>query len=200
MGELCYVSLGGCMSLDQQKWNRTYSIRGDVLSHPEDFILRRLWGPPASILDVACGDGRNAIPLVKLGYQVTGVDISDVGLGRLQAALPPNSSIQLQRLDLTQPTSLFPLGTFDYVIISRFKPVLALWNGLAKSVKPGGMLILCTFNELQAKNGFPLRFCLQEGELKTIHPDLNCREYIRFQEGGRELDGYVFTLDHGDKP
>jgi cyclopropane fatty-acyl-phospholipid synthase-like methyltransferase len=42
------------------------------------FILSQIHLPPnASIIDLACGTGRHSILLAKLGYNVTGVDLSD---------------------------------------------------------------------------------------------------------------------------
>lgn len=36
-----------------------------------------------SVLDVGCGQGRDAIALAKLGYNVTGIDSSSVGIGQM---------------------------------------------------------------------------------------------------------------------
>jgi tellurite methyltransferase len=32
------------------------------------------------LLDVGCGQGRNAIPLAQIGFEVKGIDISKVGI------------------------------------------------------------------------------------------------------------------------
>lgn len=39
----------------------------------------------AKIFDLGCGDGRNAIPLAELGFDVTAVDISSTGIGKIHA-------------------------------------------------------------------------------------------------------------------
>ena len=50
------------------------------------YIVERLALPPGSaILDLCCGHGRHSIELAKLGYRVTGLDLSEVFLER---ALP----------------------------------------------------------------------------------------------------------------
>lgn len=35
------------------------------------------------VLDLGCGQGRNAIPLARLGFNVTGVDLTEVGISQM---------------------------------------------------------------------------------------------------------------------
>ncbi len=42
--------------------------------------------PGARILDLCCGQGRHAVPLARAGYQITGLDRSDLMLKRAQEA------------------------------------------------------------------------------------------------------------------
>ncbi len=50
--------------------------------------------PEGRILDIGCGQGRNALPLARLGYEVTGVDSSGVGISQmLKVAASENLSI-----------------------------------------------------------------------------------------------------------
>jgi tellurite methyltransferase len=39
--------------------------------------------PEAKVLDLGCGDGRNAIPLAQAGFTVTAIDISEAGIRKL---------------------------------------------------------------------------------------------------------------------
>jgi len=59
----------------------------DIMSHQDDEVNRRQAGfvaqalgvPPGSaILDLACGNGRIAVELARMGYRVTGYDLSSV--------------------------------------------------------------------------------------------------------------------------
>jgi tellurite methyltransferase len=48
-----------------------------------------------TLLDVGCGQGRNAIPLAQMGYEVTGIDVSKVGVQQMvDAARRKNISVQ----------------------------------------------------------------------------------------------------------
>ena len=39
--------------------------------------------PKGTVLDLGCGQGRDSIEIGKLGYNVTGVDISEVGINQM---------------------------------------------------------------------------------------------------------------------
>jgi SAM-dependent methyltransferase len=68
-----------------------FDIYGPMLSEERttrevEGIIRLLDVPQGSrILDLACGHGRHAIPLAQRGYQITGLDLSEVFLDRARA-------------------------------------------------------------------------------------------------------------------
>ena len=120
------------MESDRTKWNAKFSARGSEVGAPESFLLSRMAGRPRGrVLDVACGDGRQALALAELGFEVTGVDLSDVGLARLRRAADHRGlSVALHQLDLDGGEGVLELGSFDAVVISCFKPALVLWDAL----------------------------------------------------------------------
>jgi histidinol-phosphate/aromatic aminotransferase/cobyric acid decarboxylase-like protein/SAM-dependent methyltransferase len=60
--------------------------------------------PGRRVLDLACGVGRHAIGLARLGYDVTGVDASEFALRRAaQAAADAGVQLRLHRADLLGP-------------------------------------------------------------------------------------------------
>jgi len=70
--------------------------------------------PGACILDLACGQGRHAVPLVRLGYRVVGLDQSAYLLGRVwERAVKSGVAVQCVRGDMRRlPWS----GQFDACI------------------------------------------------------------------------------------
>jgi SAM-dependent methyltransferase len=71
--------------VDSERWNARYSEKEwEPERKPNVFLVREFESrPPAGrVLDVACGEGRNAVWLASRGWRVTGVDFSGVALER----------------------------------------------------------------------------------------------------------------------
>ena len=68
--------------MDRHDWDARYS--GEELlwkAEPNRFLVAEVTGLPAGrALDLACGEGRNAVWLASEGWEVTGVDFSTVAL------------------------------------------------------------------------------------------------------------------------
>jgi SAM-dependent methyltransferase len=66
----------------REEWNRRYA-GAELLwtARPNRFLVAEVGElPPGRALDLACGEGRNAVWLAERGWQVTGVDFADVAL------------------------------------------------------------------------------------------------------------------------
>ena len=70
--------------VDAEAWNERYRASELVWSAgPNQFVEAELSGlPPGRALDLACGEGRNAIWLARQGWQVTAVDFAQAGLDK----------------------------------------------------------------------------------------------------------------------
>jgi len=68
---------------EYQKKNIASSFKG-TLSHSVKFLLEQF---PKKFLDLGCGNGRNAIPLAHMGYEVVGMDTSEVALKQARNTL-----------------------------------------------------------------------------------------------------------------
>jgi 2-polyprenyl-3-methyl-5-hydroxy-6-metoxy-1,4-benzoquinol methylase len=118
----------------------------------------------SKILDIACGTGRHSIELVKRGYNVTGIDLSESQLKRAkEKAQEQNLSIDFQKLDARNlPFS----GEFDLAIMicEGAFPLMEtdemnfqILKSASNSLKSNGMLIFTTLNGL-----FPLFHSVNE--------------------------------------
>lgn len=155
---------------DRDRWNARHAAAPPHA--PEAFVLESLPrlralppGVPRSALDVACGTGRHALLLAADGWDVLGLDVSEVAIERLLAgARERGLRVRGERLDLDEPGA-WPSGSFGAVICTHFlhRPS---WPRLREAVAPGGLLIFQTFTAAHAaRTGFPRAYCLDDGEL-----------------------------------
>lgn len=68
----------------QEFWDQRYAGREHLWSgRPNPQLVAHASAlPPATALDMGCGEGADAIWLAERGWTVTGVDVSPVGLSR----------------------------------------------------------------------------------------------------------------------
>jgi ubiquinone/menaquinone biosynthesis C-methylase UbiE len=90
----------------------TYASRKPALWKAEEILIPRYFTPGGTILDIGCGTGRTAIPLSRMGYRVTAIDLS-LGMVRQasQEARRYNAVIDFLEMDVMHLA--FPDETFD---------------------------------------------------------------------------------------
>ena len=73
--------------MDATDWDSRYAAAEQVWSTgPNRFVAEELADlPPGVAVDLACGEGRNSIWLADQGWQVTGIDFSEVAIERARA-------------------------------------------------------------------------------------------------------------------
>ncbi len=86
--------------MDAAAWDERYDSRENAWGlEPNRFIreqCERL--PVGEALDLACGEGRNALWLARLGWRVTGVDFSAVAVGRARDLTASQPDLLARRL------------------------------------------------------------------------------------------------------
>lgn len=130
-------------------YDKQYVIEGDLFGQPyPEFIefVQRLEGK-GHALDIGCGQGRDALMLAAYGFQVTGIDASEVGVRQMLA------QADVKQLAVTGWvgdffTFAFP-ETYDLIV---FDAVLHFANDRAKEVallhramvhtKPNGHVVI----------------------------------------------------------
>jgi 2-polyprenyl-3-methyl-5-hydroxy-6-metoxy-1,4-benzoquinol methylase len=103
----------------------------------------------AKILDVACGKGRHSRTLAKLGYDVTGIDLSHNNIA--YAKQFENEHLHFEQWDMR---NVFRSGSFDYAfnLFSSFgyfdndDDDMKAVRAFAENLKPGGTLLLDYLN------------------------------------------------------
>jgi SAM-dependent methyltransferase len=125
-------------------WDERYAERQQWSSEPNALIAGLLAGlPPGDAVDLAAGEGRHALWLAGLGWRVTAVDFSAVGLAR-GAAQPGAERVTWVTADVT--TWTVPPASHDLVVVAYLHlpqddtvPVLSRAVGW---LRPGGRLLV----------------------------------------------------------
>ena len=73
--------------MQREDWDRRYAEVENLWAvKPNRFLVGEAEGlEPGRALDLACGEGQNAIWLASLGWDVTGVDFSEVAIARARS-------------------------------------------------------------------------------------------------------------------
>jgi 2-polyprenyl-3-methyl-5-hydroxy-6-metoxy-1,4-benzoquinol methylase len=97
-------------------YGKTPNALGEPTAIFVDFFDRFLL-ENARVLDVGCGQGRDALFIARRGHRVVGVDMSSNGIRDLQAAADMEGlAVESVLADLTKFT---PDGAFDVILIDR---------------------------------------------------------------------------------
>lgn len=137
------------MSLkDKEKWNSKYGGSECLAGRQPCSWLsenRGLLPGKGQALDLAMGEGRNALFAASLGYEVLGVDISEVGVQRANdLARERELSLKGEVADLDEWP--IPENTFNLVMCFYFLD-RKLFEPIRKSLRPGGIVMFETFNQ-----------------------------------------------------
>ena len=186
------------MSMDDQiRWDQQHlnSPRADPPSaFLREIIESNAWQlPHGTALDIACGQGSNAIYLAQLGYAVRAVDISKAALEHAQRRSQQQElQIDWQHCDLE--TAGLPSGDFDLLISFNYLQ-RSLFRAMQESVKLGGHVIVETYLIDQAAIGHPKNpdYLLHHNELLS-----NFRAFrVLFYREGKFFNGDAMAFRAG---
>jgi 2-polyprenyl-3-methyl-5-hydroxy-6-metoxy-1,4-benzoquinol methylase len=134
--------------MKRQDWNARYSAEDLVWgTEPNRFVAEQLRDlpPRGRALDIACGEGRNAIWLAKLGWKVTAVDFSDVAIERSRR-LATEQRVEVDWINNDVTHCDLAAAAFQLVLIAylqvppdEFHTVL---ERAARWLAPGGTLFM----------------------------------------------------------
>jgi SAM-dependent methyltransferase len=190
-------------------WDERYRSGEHTTKEPSPLLRKAIENlKTGRALDIACGVGRHAIYLAELGWQVTAVDSSRVGIEILQQrarersariAVPTRRDSQASCL-LTIDAHIadiekgeFQIQPAAYDLICDFYYLQRdLFPAIRAGVKPGGAVVAAIHlndGNPDAKPHNPA-FLLEPGELKTLFSDWEITYYHEgpSDEGGHHHD------------
>jgi len=132
----------------------------------------------ATVLDLGCGEGRNALFMAECGFDVTAADISETGINKLQAlALQRGLTLHAEVADMRSYS--FP-HAFDLIMSHGCLHLVerASWQSLVQEFKkrtnPGGYNVIVVFTDRIPPPEDLKHFCLglfHEEELFALYED-----------------------------
>jgi SAM-dependent methyltransferase len=181
----------------QALWDQRYAAHEHVWSATPNAEVERIVGgwSPGRALDLGAGEGRHAVWLASLGWRVTAVDFSSVGLAKgekeaTQRGLRVDWVVADARSRHPAPRVLYDLVLVSYLhlpsdVISRTRGWLA----------PGGALVVVGHGLRNLTEGVggpsdPALLHTPE-QLRAAAGDLTierCEEYLRPTEQGDAID------------
>jgi len=176
------------MSLeDKQKWEKKYKNTPKLLEKREasqKLLEFSKYFSGKNALDFACGNGRNALYLAKLGFNVDAYDISDIALENLDAN--DVKSINTKQIDLD---GFKADKKYDLIIKCNYLDRDAIKN-LTNALNHNGIIIIETYMQhpSNTKPDSNPDFLLQADELKSFFDDsFEILEYEEFDNEPQEL-------------
>ncbi len=137
----------GSKRLEVQRWNRYFTAEKPAFNtQPNAFLVEMVKRrTPGCALDVAMGQGRNALWLAQQGWDVTGFDIADKAIAIAQE----NAS----KLGVKIHTEIKTVEEFDFgesrwdLILLSYAGGGQLVNQVERALKPGGILVVEAFHD-----------------------------------------------------
>ena len=150
------------------------------------------------LLDVGCGQGRDALALARLGFEVTGIDISEVGIQQLlMTATKENLPLQAIVTDIYE----FPhFQDFDFILLDSMfhfgkkekEKETRLLNRIFHEAKPLAFITICLQNSGNKWN--ILKSILSENpDIDTVHTTELVYEYVDRESQYRSQTPYMMV-------
>lgn len=138
------------MTVVYDKHYKTENLFGEPYPELIDFFSN--YPTKGKVLDLGCGQGRDVIPIARLGYEVLGIDNSKVGISQLnQIGQNEKLNIKAQVADIFRFNDF---NDFDFVLLD------SMFHFLKKDKEKETNLIKTTIEKV--KNGCLIIVCIQD--------------------------------------
>jgi SAM-dependent methyltransferase len=142
------------------RWQGRYSIPEYLFGKEPNYFLascKPLLPRSGKALAVADGEARNGVWLAEQGLDVTSLDFSEAAQAKA-AALAAERGVQIKLVHADVHAWHYPEDTYD-VVVEIFTQFSApsdrtrKWDGMRRTLKPGGLLILQGYTPKQLEYG-----------------------------------------------
>ena len=166
---------------DREKWEELYATGGRADRPPSRWVLGTVAHLPndLSLVDIAGGTGRHAVPIARTGRRVVLIDIA---INAVTAARKAESGLDV----VVASASALPLRPrqFGVVLVTNFLD-RAIFADLVDLIVPGGFLVYETYTEAHlelvahglARGPSSPQYLLAPGELPRLARGMEVLEY-----------------------
>ena len=141
--------------MDASQWDERYRAEGLVWGGPPNrWVVEELSdAPPGVALDLACGEGRNALWLAAQGWRVVAVDFSSVAIDKARE-LDTRGLVEWVAADATTYTASEPvdLALLCYLQLPAAERRSAVRHAAA-ALAPGGTLLVIAHDSRNLTDG-----------------------------------------------
>ena len=165
-----------------RNWDEHYSDPANLDFAPEPLLVVAVeMLPPGDALDLACGVGRNAIYLARLGWRTTAVDASEVAIARLRQRAA-GLAVDARVADLED--GAFRIAPDGYDLIADFFYLQRdLFPQIRAGLRPGGVFTgaIHLFDPAAGAGPHNPAFLMHPGELRD---EFAGWKIVYYSEGG----------------
>lgn len=135
------------MTIPYDKYYQTENLFGEP--YPDLIAFFAAHPTKGKVLDLGCGQGRDAIALARLGYKVTGIDHSAVGIAQMKQ-IAENENLHLHG-EIADIYAFERFGDFDIILLDSMfhftkkdkTRETALIRKIISEIKPGSLAVFC---------------------------------------------------------
>lgn len=174
----------------ENRWDAVFTQSKDYVygKEPSPFLVESLPLLPAKgrVLDLAMAEGRNAVFMAKKGYQVEGVDISEVAIRRAKR-LARENKVRIKTIIADLANYQIKPDSYDVILVIYYLD-RRLIPAMKKGLKKGGVIVFENHTEgnLKYDKTEPKEYLLGVGELRKLFSDFQVLKY-REEDSGKEV-------------
>ncbi len=166
--------------------------------YPELLSFFQIHEPKGHILDLGCGQGRDTVPLARMGYTVTGVDVSKVGVSQmLESAESENLNVKgvvadMNEYSIDDSVDIVMLDSMLHFYPKDRKKETEFLKRVIAELKKGGLLCLFVWKSEKIEKVLDSVLNDTRGWARLID------KYVDYPEGNMEMRMVVLKKTKGN--
>ncbi|MDF2822574.1 MAG: methyltransferase protein [Clostridiales bacterium] len=180
---------------NNEYWNEKFVNRSDNPLRPEKSLVDNIrYFKKGTVLDIACGDGRNALFLLEKCFSVTGIDFSSKALERLNLfGKRKGYLINTMQIDLDSPNPLKNIGFFDNIVINHYRLNKQQLADIERHLTSDGILFVSGFgHKHKVDSKIKEEDLIQPTDFENIEKSFELVNYTEFQDERGFFVTYIF--------